>query len=309
MGGTPVQRDFMGSRRARDQVAASLRARALPTVLEVPMLTFNDLLALEGIDTARVRLVRHQDNRLGPGRMYEAWRNNREAFEAYQSVQGRDVFGVGDLLASFVVTEARKTVFVGIYRVNHVGTCPPGSIDALLKHDVSGYVRYDLQLLEDLADYRDKVVIDWGAGARSWHQRAARQAKPVIEIAEQYEPRFPGFREFVRPVDEVPSLPNGWQQVLRSVKGVYVLVDVDSGQQYVGSAKGADSLLGRWMDYAAGGDGGDVGLKAAAKGGRRNYQVSVLEVVDASTPDDTIEQIESYWKNKLLSRRFGLNRN
>ena len=273
------------------------------------MLTFNDLLELEGIDTARVRLVRHQDNRLGPGRMYEAWRNNREAFEAYQSVQGRDVFGVGDLLASFVVTEARKTVFVGIYRVNHVGTCPPGSIDALLKHDVSGYVRYDLQLLEDLADYRDKVVIDWGAGARSWHQRATRQAKPVIEIAEQYEPRFPGFREFVRPVDEVPSLPNGWQQVLRSVKGVYVLVDVDSGQQYVGSAKGADSLLGRWMDYAAGGDGGDVGLKAAARGGRRNYQVSVLEVVDASTPDDTIEQIESYWKNKLLSRRFGLNRN
>src|SRR5450631_1234432 len=29
-------------------------------------------------------------------------------------------------------------------------------------------------------------------------------------------------------VDEVPSLPNGWQQVLRSVKGVYLLVDADS---------------------------------------------------------------------------------
>lgn len=52
-----------------------------------------------------------------------------------------------------------------------------------------------------------------------------------------------------------------------------------------------------------------MALKAAAKGGRRNYQVSVLEVVDENIPDDTIEQIESYWKNKLLSRRFGLNRN
>jgi hypothetical protein len=151
------------------------------------------------------------------------------------------------------------------------------------------------------------VVIDWGAGARSWVQRAATQAKPVIEIAQQYEPRFPGFREFVRPVDEVPSLPNGWQQVLRSVKGVYLLVDVDSGRQYVGSAKGADSLLGRWMDYAAGGDGGNMALKEAAKGGRRNYQVSALEVVGENTTDDTIEQIESYWKNKLLSREFGLN--
>jgi hypothetical protein len=35
----------------------------------------------------------------------------------------------------------------------------------------------------------------------------------------------------------------------------------------------------------------------------------VVEAVDEDTPDDTIEQIESYWKNKLLSRRFGPNRN
>ena len=55
--------------------------------------------------------------------------------------------------------------------------------------------------------------------------------------------------------------------------------------------------------------GGDVALKKAARQGPRRYQVSVLEVVDENTPDETIEQIESQWKNKLLSRRFGLNRN
>lgn len=273
------------------------------------MLTFNDLLALEGIDKAKVRLVRHQDSRLARGRMYEAWRNDRAAFESYQSVQSKDRFPVGDLLAGFVVTEARKTVFVGLYRVDGVGICPPGSTDALLKHDISGAFQYDLKLVDDLATYQDKVVIDWGLGARSWVQRAANQAKPVTEIAEQYEPRFPGFREFVRRVDEVPTLPNGWQQVLRSVKGVYLLVDVHSGHQYVGSAKGADSLLGRWLEYSAGGDGGDKGLKAAAKSGPRDYQVSVLEVVGEYTPDETIEQLESYWKNKLLSRTFGLNHN
>lgn len=273
------------------------------------MLTFNDLLALEGLETPGVRLVRHQDGRLKPGRMYEAWRSDRAAFEAYQSVQSRDVFAVDGRLASFIVTEAGKTVFIGMYRVAGRDTCPPGSVDALIGHDVSGQIKYDLRLVEQLTDYRDKVVIDWGPGTRTWVQRADKQAKPVIELAEQYEPRFPGFREFVRPIDEVASLPHGWQQVLRSVKGVYLLVDIDSGHQYVGSAKGADSLLGRWMDYTNGGDGGDVGLRAATKGGRRKYQVSVLEVVDDHTPDDTIEQIESYWKNKLLSRRFGLNRN
>jgi hypothetical protein len=273
------------------------------------VLTFNDLLALEGVDIAQVRLVRHQDHRLKPGRMYEAWRNNRPAFEAYQRVQSTDRFNVGELLASFIVTEARKTVFVGLYRVAGVGRSPRGSIDPLIKHDISGHFRYDLPLDDHLASYRDRVAIEWGAGKRSWVQRAANQPKPVIEIAEQFEPRFPGFREFVRPVDEIPTLPHGWQQVLRSVKGVYLLVDLDSGAQYVGSAKGADSLFGRWMSYVDGGDGGDVGLKAAAKKGRRRYQVSVLEVVDENTPDDTIEQIESWWKNKLLSRPFGLNRN
>lgn len=273
------------------------------------MLTFNDLLALEAIDSSEVRLVRHQDGRLGRGRMYEAWRNDRSAFESYQSVQSKHRFPVGGLLAQFVVTEAQKTVFVGIHRVNAVGLCPPGSTDKLLSLDIAGHFRYDLTLTDHLADYIDRVVIDWGAGARSWVQRATNQPKPVIEIAKQYEPRFPGFREFVRPINDIPTLPNGWQQVLRSVKGVYLLVDLDSGQQYVGSAKGADSLFGRWVQYATDGHGGNIGLRRSASGGRRQYQVSVLEVVDENTPDATIEQIESYWKSKLLTRTFGLNIN
>ena len=273
------------------------------------MLTFNDILTLEGIDVATVRLVRHQDARLGVGRLYGAWRNEREAFETYQSIQRRNIFPVGDLLASFVVTEDRKTVFVGMYQVDGVGACPLGSIDPLLKHDVSGLVKYELSWVDALTSYRDMLVIDWGPGTRSWVQRAANKPKPVLEITQQYEPRFPGFRVFSHMIDDVPSLPNGWKQVLRSVKGVYLLVDIESGQQYVGSAKGAESLLGRWLNYATDGHGGNVALKAAAQRRRKKYQVSVLEVVDENTPDDTIEQIESNWKRKLLSREFGLNRN
>lgn len=272
------------------------------------MLTFNNLLDLEGIDPARVRLVRHQDGRLRAGKLYEAWRTDRAAFEAYQGAQARHVFKRDDLVASFIVTEARKTVFAGMYHVADVGSCPPGSTDALLGTDVSGHVQYDLRPLEELSDYQDKLVIEWGAGTRSWVQWADKQPKDVVEITEQYEPRFPGFRSFTRPIDEIPTLPPGWQQVLRSVKGVYLLVDVETGQQYVGSAKGGDSLLGRWMEYATDGHGGNLGLKAAGKTGRRTYQVSVLEVVDENTPDETIEQTESYWKTKLLSRQFGLNR-
>lgn len=80
-------------------------------------------------------------------------------------------------------------------------------------------------------------------------------------------------------------------------------------QPLVPTAKGTDSLFGRWMSYVDGGDGGDIGLKAAAKMVPRCYRVTVLEVVDENTPDAAIEQIESWGKNKLLSRGFGLNRN
>lgn len=185
----------------------------------------------------------------------------------------------------------------------------PEPPNPLLQQDVSGQFKYVLTPLDDLADYGDMLAIEWGPGTRTWVQHAVNQSKPVLEIAQQHEPKFPGFRRFTRLVHDVPNLPSGWQQVLRSVKGVYILVDVDSGQQYVGSAKGADSLLGRWLDYANGGDGGDKGLKDAAVDGPRSYQVSVLEVVDENTPDETIEQAESYWKSRLLTRKFGLNRN
>ncbi len=39
------------------------------------------------------------------------------------------------------------------------------------------------------------------------------------------------------------------------------------------------------------------------------YQIAVLQVVDVLLPDHSIEEIESWWKRKLMSREHGLNRN
>ncbi len=60
------------------------------------------------------------------------------------------------------------------------------------------------------------------------------------------------------------------------------------------------------MAYAQTGHGGNVELRRR-KGAR--YQVGVLEVVNLALPDRRIEEIEAWWKHKLLSREFGLNRN
>jgi len=268
------------------------------------MLTFNAILQNEGIDPKEVRLVRHQDTRR-PGRPtpYILWRAQDGRFEKYQRIQHRKVFRVGDLLASFVGTPIGETLFAGLYSVSGIGRVPRKTIDPISQQDVGGMNLYDIKPDPRLSDYSGHLIIDWGEGYRAWVQRAHRREKVVLEIRKETDPPFPGFATFCWDLDEIAAIPLTWQAVLKSVKGVYLLVCKETGKQYVGSAKGEENLWGRFLDYAKTGHGGNVELK---RRGRKSYQVSVLEVVNS---DFGIEKIEEAWKKKLMSREFGFNEN
>jgi hypothetical protein len=274
------------------------------------MINFNDVLRSEGIELTNVRLVRHLDTGHREPTIYAAWRspNGRHLVEEYQRIQSRRVFRVGDAVASFVVTPRPRseTLFIGLYHVVAVGKCEPGARDPIYGDDVAGMNRYDLEYDDALAQYVERLSIEWGPGSRAWVQKAGRQPKQVRALKDQEDPPFPGFSQFCLDVDQIPGLYSSWQQMLREVKGIYVLVDKDTGAQYVGSAKGEESLLARFMAYAQSGHGGNVELRRR-KGAR--YQVGVLEVVNLALPDRRIEEIEAGWKRKLLTREFGLNRN
>jgi hypothetical protein len=269
------------------------------------MLTLNDVLRAESIDPAQVRLLRHQDGRLQRCAIYAAWRRRDSSFESYQRIQRRDRFNVGDLLASFVVTPEGATLFVGLYAVRAVRVLPEGQVMPLLGFDESGEHQYDLEHDARMERYEGKLRIEWGLGTRAWVQGASRNEKPVTEIRDDYRP-WPGFEKFLWDTDDLSGLYPSWAEILTHVKGVYLLVDKESGKQYVGSATGADSLYGRLMMYARGGTGGNVEL---ARLGPHNYQVSLLEAVPMPTSDERIIEMETIWKAKLLSRPFGLNAN
>lgn len=140
------------------------------------MISFNNLLRNEGVDPVHVRLVRHKDTRY-PGRPtpYQLWSASDGTFDFYQRMQGRLIFGDAQLIASFVATPLDETLFVGLYRVNGVGTVPKGSIDPVSGTDVTGLHFYDLRMSKQLADYRGRLTIDWGPGFRSWVQLADRK--------------------------------------------------------------------------------------------------------------------------------------
>jgi hypothetical protein len=270
-------------------------------------ITFDTILASEGIEPGTVHLVRHQDTRwITRGSAYNIWREDPEEFRRYQSLQGGRIFIVGNLVASFVVTPSKDTLFVGLYKVEGEGRASPGTIDPLSGSDVSDHIHYEMISDPRLDEYIGKLVIDWGLGYRSWVQRGGRREKPVLELRPKFEePHFPGPLRFKSELSQIDKLPTAWIEILRNLKGIYVIACPRDNKQYVGSAGGAEGFYGRWIQHlTVGGDAVEFKKREPSA-----YLVSILEVVGSAVADDEIVRIEQLWMEKLQTRRMGLNGN
>jgi hypothetical protein len=276
------------------------------------MLTFNDLLQTVNLDPSLVRLVRHRDPRVQRA-VFEAAIKGDPAFDEYQEHQGTEQviaqFRAATYLAAFVVDPLNgETIFVGIWERLNDRPGPSPQVSLAITGTHSGAVAFTTRRVDALAAYRGRIVIDWGDGARVWVQRADNQPKPILEIRRELrEPEFPGFARFRRQLDQVEQIPPSWHAVLSNARGIYLLVHRESGQQYVGSAYGAEGFFGRWVSYADG-HGGNVGLKELGASADA-FDVAILEVVGSEATNEEIFARETLWKEKLGTRVKGLNRN
>lgn len=278
------------------------------------MIKFNTILKSEYVDTAQTKLVRHRAVGL-----YQLWLSNKDRFEAWQKFQAKPEFSGAKIIASFVVTPLDETVFVGLYSVNGAGDAPNGLIDPLTGKEVGEFntitgkklagrhILYDLSLMKELEDYQGRLVIDWGLAYRVWVQRAENQDKTIREIRRVVsEPSFPGYLRFHTQLSKLASVPVSWRTALSSVSGAYLLVNPESGKQYVGIASGTDGFWGRWESYVASGHGGNKRMQDIPAA---DYQVTILEVASMPIEYDALVEMEGRWKEKLLSRKYGLNAN
>ena len=117
---------------------------------------------------------------------------------------------------------------------------------------------------------------------------------------------MPEWRDVILTHAELQTLPSSWAARMSQWRGVYVIIDRASGQQYVGSAYGKDNILARWRSYASTGHGGNVELK------RRDasaFQFAILERVSPDMEADDVVRREASWKVRLGTREHGLNKN
>jgi hypothetical protein len=84
-------------------------------------------------------------------------------------------------------------------------------------------------------------------------------------------------------------------------------LDTSDGKGYVGSAYGSENLLGRWMNYAAPGNGGNTQLQRRDP---KHFRFTILQRVPPDMEAGHAIRIESTWKERLHTRQpFGLNDN
>ena len=234
---------------------------------------------------------------------------NADKFARYQNAQSWDVFGDAEYLISFIAERERYAKFVGVWRVTSKRKLPRRK----------GY-RYRTVYMPEFEELRERLVVYWGDGARSWAQWLHRSGnKEISEILPaDYIMDFPGFYDFVLSYDELctmianPDSNREWYRMLSSVSGVYLILDTKSGKQYIGSAYGKGGIWERWKVYAKSQHGGNKLLKELLSNRparRKHLQFSILRVLEPSATRDEVIRQEVLAKRKLGSRAFGLNIN
>ena len=244
-------------------------------------LLFNTLLHDAGLPPNQVRLLRHQTGKSRGRTPYTLWRDDRIAFEQFQSYQlggDRRAYFAAPYWASFVVPPDGRTMFVGIYSASLMGPAEVGALDPLSGQPMDERIEtYDVHLEAALGEYSGKLSVHWGdssSASRAWVQRADNQDKRIIELAREFrEEAFPGFTSLSRPLSEIENMPASWHDILKATRGVYLLACPKTREHYVGSAYGQDGFLGRWQNYVADGHGGNLGLKNRDPS---DYVVSIL---------------------------------
>ena len=292
-------------------------------------MNFNDLLIGKNINPEHVLLFRHRPWETQLNKVLPWLAATRpDLFNAYQQAQGEKVEKVMHMMentgyvASFIGREGGKALFIGLFAIK--GSTPVTyneywNITANIELKVFGMggfkgekpsiLWFDLASTDFYSSWKGKLVVRWPPPERSWWRRAHRNELPVLAIHEDsaLEADMPEWDTINLSWEELKVLPTRWKAALSQWRGIYYIFDTSDGKGYIGSAYGEENLLGRWLNYATSGHGGNRLLRRRDP---RHFQFTILQRVSPDMISSDVIRLESTWKERLHSREpFGLNDN
>jgi hypothetical protein len=180
------------------------------------------------------------------------------------------------------------------------------------------YCVFQLDESDEFSDLKNRLIIDWGHAARSWYQYAHIHDKEVIAIQANPKYSFSGYENLVLTYNELKEIIKdqvvyeNWHTALKSVNAIYLIVDTGTGKQYVGSAYGDGGLLSRWACYIESKHGNNKKIIETLCQFPERYQYfqfSILQILPRSITNEEVIQFENLYKQKLMSKAFGMNGN
>jgi hypothetical protein len=289
----------------------------------------NNLLRTKEIDPQQTLVLRHRPSEPKLNRALPRLAAQKpDVFNAYQRTQTKKLekaMTSAAYVASFIGHEPGKALFVGLYSI---GASKPMTLDEYweeeaykemkVKYDMRGFTEedgrssilwFDLRLTEFYASWKGKLIVEWPPPELSWWRRAHRNTMRVLAILENsaLDPAIPDWRETVFEWEELRDLSPRWKGKLAEWRGIYYIFDTSDGKGYVGSASGVENLLGRWLNYAASGHGGNSLLRNRDP---RHFRFTILQRVSPDEDVNDVTRLEATWKKRLhTGSPDGLNEN
>lgn len=175
---------------------------------------------------------------------------------------------------------------------------------------------YEYETLNEYSKYFGRLIIRF----KNKSQNMVRKAESVMDACEVYQllpdifdnDIFPGYDKVNISWSELNRVleKDTWKTALQNQKGVYLITDVSNGKMYVGSAYGDEMILNRWKAYAKSGNGNNKQLKEIDfQHLKENLRFSILDIFKSTTNQEIIIERETWWKEVLLTRKFGYNSN
>lgn len=263
----------------------------------------NDILKIDDISNVKIRLNKSGKDDWDPLRLFHDSNIDDLLKGQYWNYSKNKSFKEGQITIGLIRLED------DLWLLFHVGK-------VVKDLDIFNGMGYEYQTLQEYEKYFGRLIVRY----KNRSQNMVRNAESIINdcTIEEILPfvldkdKFPGYENINLSWADLKRVLNkeGWKAALENQKGVYLITDSSTGKMYVGSAYGENMILGRWQSYVRNGHGGNVELKKLDFDYiKKHFRYSVLDIFKSTVSDDKIIQRESWWKEVLLTRVFGYNKN